>query len=180
MNEILNQIVSNTIITGFFTAIIAYFFHKRTERNTSIIKREFEALSKKDHSYFEWQQNTVELLGQVYIHLNRLKLAFQNRYSKIKEFDKFYEDEIILKSNQHIRDLLIDNGHFLPPELLGEAAKLIEHFDIWLTKYNQLRINDKDIHTKQIYVGPDGFHFPESAEKLFKDKYIEMFTKLHQ
>lgn len=180
MPEFLQQILGSTIVTAFFTAIIAYFFHKKTERHNSVIKREFEALSKKDNSYFEWRKNTVELLGQVYIHLNRLKLAFQNKYSKIKEYDQFYEDEIILKSNQHIRDLLITNGHSLPPELLDEATKLIEHFDVWLTKYNQIRVLDKDTVTKQIYVGPDGFRFPENAEKMFKEKYVEMFNALHR
>ncbi|ALR30618.1 hypothetical protein ATE47_08810 [Chryseobacterium sp. IHB B 17019] len=180
MSEILQQILGSTIVTAFFTAIIAYFFHRKTERQNAVIKREFESLSKKDTSYFEWRKNTVELLGQVYIHLNRLKLAFQNKYSKIKDYDQFYEDEIILKSNQHIRDLLINNGHFLPPELLDEATKLIEHFDVWLTKYHQTRILNKDINSKQIYVGPDGFRFPENTEKLFKEKYIEMFNELHK
>ncbi|REC48408.1 MULTISPECIES: hypothetical protein [Chryseobacterium] len=180
MSEFFKQILGSTIITGFFTAVIAYFFHKRTEKYNSVLKREFEALSKKDTAYFEWRKNTVELLGQVYIHLNRLKLAFQNKYSKVQEYDRFYEDEIILKSNQHIRDLLINNGHALPPELLDEATKLIEHFDVWLTKYNQIRILDKDFNSKQIYVGPDGFRFPENAERLFKEKYVEMFNELHR
>jgi hypothetical protein len=180
MSELLQQILGSSIVTALFTAIIAYFFHKRTERHNAILKREFEALAKKDTSYFEWRKNTVELLGQVYIHLNRLKLAFQNKYSKIKDHDPFYEDEIIYQSNKHIRDLLINNGHFLPPELLDEATKLVEHFDVWLTKYHQTRIVQKDFHSKQIYVGPDGFRFPENAEKMFKDKYVEMFNELHK
>jgi hypothetical protein len=179
MSELLQQILGSSIVTALFTAIIAYFFHQRTERQNAIIKREFEHLSKKDNSYFEWRKNTAELLGQVYIHLNRLSLGFKNKYSKLKEYDQFYEDEVIYKSNKHIRDLLISNGHFLPPELLDEATKLIEHFDVWLTKYNQIRMVSKDFNTKQIYVGPDNFRFPENAEKMFKEKYMEMFNELH-
>lgn len=180
MSELLKQIISNSILIALFTSAIAYFFHKRTERQNAVLKREFEQLSSKDNSHFEWRKNTVELLGQVYIHLNRLGLGFQNKYSKIPEYDSYYEDEIIFKSNQHIRDLLINNGHFLPPELLDEASKLIEHFDVWLTKYNQIRSIDKDTKTTQIYVGPDGFRFPENAERLFKEKYVEMFNDLHK
>ncbi|WP_027381711.1 hypothetical protein [Chryseobacterium daeguense] len=180
MPELLQQILGSTIVTAFFTAVIAYFFSRKTENQNAVIRREFEALSKKDNSYFEWRKNTVELLGQVYLHLNRLKDAFKNKYSKINEYDPFYEDEIIYSSNKHIRDLLINNGHFLPPELLDEATKLIEHFDIWLNKYHQLRILQKDMQSKQIYVGPDGFRFPENAEKMFKEKYIEMFNDLHK
>jgi hypothetical protein len=180
MSELLQQILGSSIVTALFTAVIAYFFHKRTERQNAVIKREFEALSKKDSTYFEWRKNTVELLGQVYIHLNRLSLAFKNKYSKLKEYDPFFEDEIIYQSNKHIRDLLLNNGHFLPPELLDEASKLVEHFDIWLNKYNEIRILNKDIQTKKIYVGPDGFRFPENAEKMFKEKYVEMFNELHR
>ncbi|WP_449397779.1 hypothetical protein [Chryseobacterium wanjuense] len=180
MSELLQQILGSSIVTALFTAVIAYFFHLRTERQNAVLKREFEVLSKKDSSYFEWRKNTVELLGQVYIHLNRLKLAFQNKYSKIKEYDPFYEDEIIYQSNKHIRDLLISNGHYLQPELLNEASKLIEHFDVWLTKYHQTRVMQKDLHSKQIYVYLDGFQFPENAEKMFKEKYVEMFNELHK
>lgn len=180
MSELLKQILSSTLITTLITSAIVYFFHKKTERQNAVLKREFDELSKKDTVHFEWRKNTVELLGQVYIHLNRISSGFKNKYSKMKEYDPYYEDEIMYYSNKHIRDVLINNGHYLPPELLDEANKLIEHFDIWLSKYNQIRSVEKNDQIKQIYVGPDGFRFPENAEKMFKEKYIEMFNILHQ
>ncbi|GAB0157420.1 hypothetical protein CHRYSEOSP005_26950 [Chryseobacterium sp. Alg-005] len=180
MSELLKQILGSTITTTLITSVIVYFFHKRTEKQNALIKREFEKLSQKDNAHFEWRKNTVELLGQVYIHLNRTSLGFKNTYSKLKKYDPFYENEIMYHSNKHIRDVLISNGHYLPPDLLDEATKLIEHFDAWLTKYNQVRTIEKNDQIKQIYVGPDGFRFPENAEKMFKDKYVEMFNSLHE
>lgn len=175
----MKQILGSSIITTLLTSIIVYYFHKKTERQNALIKREFDNLAQKDNAHFEWRKNTVELLGQVYLHLNRTSLGFKNKYSGIKDYDPYYEDEVIYDSNKHIRDLLIEKGHYLPPELLDEASRLVEHFDVWLTKYNQTRLVEKDIKTKQIYVGPDGFRFPENAEKMFKEKYIEMFKSLH-
>ena len=176
MTDLFKIILGSSIVTSFLTSIIAYIFHKKTERTNAEIKREFEILS---HD-FEWKQKTTELLGQVYIHLNRTSRAFQNKYSKLENYNAFYEDEIIFTSNKRIRDILLENGHYLPPELLDEASKLIEHYDVWLVKYNNLRKVNNDKSTIQIYVGPDGFNFPENAEEIFKEKYTKMFQSIRQ
>ncbi|MFZ1784899.1 MAG: hypothetical protein WAU23_06815 [Ferruginibacter sp.] len=176
MTELFKIILGSSIVTTLLTSIIAYIFHKKTERTNAEIKREFEILSQD----FDWKQKTTELLGQVYIHLNRTRLAFENKYSKLKKYDAFYEDEIFYSSNKRIRDILLENGHHIPPELLEEASKLIEHYDAWLIKYNNLRKVNKDETTIQIYVGPDGFRFPEKAEDMFKEKYTEMFQVIRR
>ena len=40
---------------------------------------------------------------------------------------------------KEIVDILLDNGHYLPPELLEQASRFIEHYDVWLNKYENLR-----------------------------------------
>lgn len=142
------------------------------------MKREFELLSQAQDADFEWRKKTTELLGQVYIHLNRTRLAFKNKYSQLEKYEEVYEDEVIFTSNRKIRDLLLDNGHHLPPDLLEQASLLIEHFDVWLNKYHNLRKVEHNKSIVQIYVGPDGFRFPDKAEELFKIKYIELFNEI--
>jgi hypothetical protein len=180
MEDLFKTILGSSIVTTILTSAIVYYFHKKTERNNAEIKHEFDKISQIYNTDFEWRKQTTELLGQVYTHLNRTRLAFENTYSKLKKYDSNFEDEIMHTSNKKIRDILLENGHHLPPELLGEASKLIEHYDAWLIKYHTVRKVNEDKNTIHIYVGPDGFAFPEKAEGMFKEKYEEMFQKMRQ
>jgi hypothetical protein len=180
MEDLLKTILGSSIVTTILTSAIVYYFHKKTERRDAEIKHEFDKISQIHNTDFEWRKQTTELLGQVYTHLNRTRLAFENTYCKLKKYDSNFEDEIMYTSNKKIRDILLENGHYLPPELLGEASKLIEHYDAWLIKYHTMRKVNEDKNTIHIYVGPDGFAFPEKAEEMFKEKYEEMFQKMRQ
>ena len=66
----------------------------------------------------------------------------------------------------------------IPPEIIEEASKLVEHYDAWLVKYQKLRIEQKDTKTVHIYVGPDGIPYPDDAEEKFKSQYIRLFNQL--
>lgn len=180
MGDLFQTILGSSIVTTIFTSAIAYYFHKRTERANSEIKREFDRISQIQNTDFEWKKRTTELLGQVYIHLNRSRIAFENTYSKLKEYNSIFEDEVVYTSNKKIRDILLENGNYLPPELLDEASKLIEHYDAWLIKYLKTRKVNNDTTTIHIYVGPDGYKFPRMAEGLFKAKYEEMFQEIRR
>lgn len=176
MSEIFQIILGSSVVTTIGTSIISYFFHRRTERSNAEIKGEFEHLSRIQTTDFEWKKQTTEILGQIYIYLNRTRLAFERKYSRLEKYDQYFEDEIIFTTNKRIRDLVIENGHHIPPELLDEASKLVEHYDAWLIKYNLIRKINKDTSTIHIYVGTDGFPFPEAAEQKFKESYIQLFN----
>ncbi len=180
MGELYQTILGSSIVTTIFTSAIAFYFHKKEQRVNSEIKREFDRISQVQNTDFEWKRQTTELLGQVYIHLSRTRIAFDNTYSKLKKYDAIFEDEVIYHSNKIIRDILITNGHHLPPELLDEASKLIEHYDAWLITYHKIRKVNNDTTTIQVYVGPEGFAFPSMAEGKFKEKYIEMFQEIRR
>lgn len=139
MSEIMKIILGSSILTTIATGLISYFFHRRTERLNAEIKREFEIRSQIQTTHFKWKKQTSKILGQVYIHLNRTRLLFQNKYSKLKEYDQYLEDEILFVSNKYIRDSILENGHHIPPELLEEASRLVEHYDAWLVKYHNSR-----------------------------------------
>ncbi len=180
MDTLIQTILGSSIVTTVLTSGIAYYFHKKTERGTAEVKREFERLAQIQSSDFEWRKKVTELLGQVYIHLNRSRMAFEHTYCRLKAYDAVFEDEVIYHSNKLLRDTLLANGNHLPPELLEQASMLIEHYDAWLVKYEKLRKQQKDNSTVQIYVGPDGYPFPVDAEELFKEKYQELFRELRQ
>ena len=178
MSETLQIILGSTLATTLFTSIIAFLFHKKTERTNALLKREFELLAQRDNTDLEFKKQSAQLLGQVYMYLNRTRKSYKNKYSILKEYNQYYEDEIVYKSNQQLRTLLLENGHYIPPNLLEEASNIVEHFDVWFSKYHQIRKINKDTETIQIYVGPDGFHFPITAENKFKESYIKLYESL--
>jgi hypothetical protein len=179
MIEIIQTILGSSIITTALTAPIIYFFHKRTERTNAKIKHEFERLTNIKTADFDWQRKTTELLGQVYLHLNRTRFA-TTAYFKMTVYNAFFEDEVIYNSNLKVRNMLLENGHYLPPELLEDAAELLAHYDLWLAKYNAVRKEAKDFTTVHIFVGPDGSPFPSKAEGKFKKKYEDMFVAMRK
>jgi len=178
MEQVVQIILGSSLVTSMLTGTIAYFFHKKTERFNAVIKQEFEIRSQIRNTDMEWKKQSAKLLGQVYIHLNRTRLAMKRIYSKLDHYDECFENEIMYKSNKHIRDSILDNGHYIPPEIIEEASKLVEHYDAWLVKYQKLRIEQKDTKTVHIYVGPDGIPYPDDAEEKFKSQYIRLFNQL--
>src|SRR3954453_12311963 len=61
-----------------------------------------------------WRENSViQLLGPVYIQLDRTKRAFDRWDGK----NLFLEAEVIKNGNLAIRDLLLSKPHLIPPEL---------------------------------------------------------------
>lgn len=173
MEDLLQTLISSTVITSLLTAAIAYYFNKKAES----IKQELNRVAQLHSSDLEWKKKTTELLGQVYIHLNRTNKAYEATKSS-KVYNQLHEEEVFYNSNKKIRDLLLENGHHIPPELLEEAANLIEHYDQWLIKYQQLRVIGQNTEIPHIYVGPDGFRFPANAEANFKKKYEELFHSM--
>lgn len=177
MDNVAQIILGSSIGTSILTGIIAYFFHKKTERFNAEVKNEFEILSRIQNTDLEWKKQSAKLLGQVYIHLNRTRLAFAN-YHKLRNYDEFFENEIMYHSNKHIRDSILENGHYIPPEILEEASKLVEHYDVWLVKYHRLRKELNDKTTVHVYVGPDGVPYPQDAEEKIKAEYIKLFKQI--
>ena len=82
--------------------------------------------------------------------------------------------------NETIRDLLLTKGHLIPPELLEDAGKLVEHYDVWLEKFEKQRSSENpDPEAKFVFAGPDGFPFPSESEKRFQDKFRAYWGDLY-
>lgn len=125
-----------------------------------------------------WKEASVaELLGPVNMQFIRTKRAF-DRWNKK---NLFLEAKVVKVGNETIRNLLLEKGHLIPPELLEDAGKLIEHYDVWLEKFENQRLSESpNIDTAFIFVGPDGYPFPSKSEKIFKDKFNEYWNDLYK
>ena len=170
MSESLNvsQLIATAIISGgVVSAVIGIIF------KGFITKIEADIKSK-----LTWKEESVsELLAPIYMQFGRTHRAFDRWYSK----NLFLEAKVIGEGNRIIRDLLLNKGHLIPPELLEDAGKLIEHYDVWLEKFEKQRLSENpDIETEFVFVGPDGYPFPSESEKRFIKKYKEYWDDLYK
>jgi hypothetical protein len=68
----------------------------------------------------------------------------------------------------------------IPPELLEDAGKLVEHYDVWLEKFEKQRLAEQpDLETPFTFVGPEGYPFPRQSAQRFKDKFREYWGQLY-
>ncbi len=119
----------------------------------------------------------VLVLGPLNMQFDRTKRAFE----RWRDQNIFLEAKVVRVGNETIRDLLLSKGHLIPPEILEDAGKLIEHYDVWLEKFEKQRLSEKpDLETKFIFVGTDGFPFPVEAEKKFRSKFSEYWHELYE
>jgi len=116
-----------------------------------------------------------ELLSPLYLEFERTRGAFERWTSK----NLYLEAEVIRKGNLHIRDLLLQKTHLIPPQLRADAVRLVEHYDVWLEAFNRLRGGKKPVANEPfVFVGPAGFPFPVDAEQHFLQTYHEYMQDL--
>lgn len=178
---------SNPIIAGLIAGITSgavistlagFMLHQRTVTIEENIRHFFQQSIEVFKSKRDWKEQSVaELLGPVFIHLDRSKRAFDRWKNK-----NFYiEAKVIGESNLKIRNLLLDKPHLIPPELLTDAAKLIEHYDRWLEEFEKVRASSKpDLDTPFVFVGPSGYPFPRESELRFKETFMQYWKDLYQ
>ena len=108
--------------------------------------------------------------------LDRTKRAF-DRYKKKNEY---IETKVMKIGNETVRDLLLENGQLIPPELLVGAGKLIEHYDVWLEVYENERVKKKpEVGSIFVFAGPQGYPFPSEAERDFRKVFDEYWLELY-
>lgn len=125
----------------------------------------------------KWKEASVKkLLGPLNIHFERTKRA----YVRWSDKNLYLEAKVVKDGNEIIRDLLLNNGHLIPIELLDAAGNLIEHYDVWLEQFDELRsTQSQSTSATFVFAGPEGYPFPQSAEQEFRNKYIEYWNELY-
>ena len=166
---LISGIASGTVIA----VILNVIFKKRMDTIQEQIRSQFEII----RSQREWKERSIaELLGPICMLLNRTSLAFKRWDPK----NSFLEAEVIAKSNQKIRDILLDKGYLIPSELLPDALKFVEHYDRWLEEFNKIRVESIDETKPFVFTGPEGYPFPKESEENFKKCFKEYWEELYK
>lgn len=166
MKEIEQLILAALLSGAVISSVMGVIFHRYVTKVEQEIK-----------SQRGWREKAVsELLGPVNMQLDRTQRAFNRWTSK----NLYLEAKIIKEANQTIRDLLLTKGHLIPPELLEDAGKLIEHYDVWLEKFEKQRMAEKpDLESPFTFAGPEGYPFPRQSANCFQDKFQEYWKELY-
>ena len=177
MDELVRLLASGLISGTVISAILTFFFNRRTTQIQEQIRDQYERSMAIFQSTRAWKEQSVsELLGPLYMQFDRTKRAFGRWRSK----NLYLETKVIREGNLTIRDLLLTRGYLIPPELLNDAGKLVEHYDRWLEEFEKKRSSEQpDLDSEFTFVGPQGFPFPTQSEANFKAKFEQMWAELY-
>ena len=122
------------------SAICAFLFQRQAAQIQNQVRSEFERQNSILSSQRKWKETALsELLGPVYMQLDRTKRAF-DRY---RDRNTYLEAKVIRVGNETIRDLLLTKGHLIPASLIKDAGLLVEHYDRWLEEFDKQRSEQK-------------------------------------
>lgn len=159
------------------TSILGALFLRRNKMVESEIKTHFDERFRVFESKRLWMEQALsQFLGPMIMQFERTKRAF-DRWDKR---NPYIEGEVVRKGNLTIRDLLVNNGHLIPPRLMLDAVRLVEHYDAWLEEFENVRgqySSGKD--SAFVFVGPKGYGFPGDAEAHFKDEFRRLQKDLY-
>lgn len=146
------------------SGILGYFFLNREERLKKTIEAEFKKRDTFFNAQFDYKRRALEeLLGPIMMQLKRSSIAFTSYKA-----NDHYRESIFKQCNEAIRDLLLEKGYLIPPDLQSEAGDFLQHYDGWLQHHHQLREVDKDMDKPFVFT----HDFPRTAEKAFNKKYM--------
>lgn len=174
MEPLTQTIVSGLISGGLISVVAGFVLHSRSQRIEAEIKNQFQKQYDLFQSQRKWKEKSFEeLLGPVYMQLDRTKRAFD----RWKEKNLYLELNVIHKGNKTIRDLLLNKGHLIPTELTDHAGLLIDHYDGWLQRFDEVRVK-KEAGEDVPFVFT--YDFPGESAKAFRDAFHTRRTELYR
>lgn len=181
---LLSSIVGGSVVSALSTLLLEVWKERATAKFDHRLEQQMAGFNHeltKQLTLFETQRNwkeqaLVTLYGPLIMQFDRTQRAFQ-RY---RANDLYLEAEVMKRSNEAIRELLLSHGHFLSADLLDAAGLLIEHYDVWLAEYARVRKPDSlDSDTQFVFAGPQGYVFPKAAEQAFRDRFHALQADLY-
>ena len=163
--------------SGIASTVAGALLLRHTRTLESEIARQFDERLRVFESTRLWKEKCLsQLLGPTVMQLARTKHAFERWNSK----NLYLEARIVREGNLVIRDLLLNNGHLIPPHLMGDATKLIEHYDRWLEEFDAKRLKDSPATQDAfVFVGPEGFPFPTDSEERITKAFHQLQQELY-
>lgn len=179
MSEFLNVTLGGLLGSSLASAVFGALALRRSKRVEGEIKEHFDRGLKVFESTRAWKEQVLfELLGPMQMQFERTQRAFRRWGRK----NLYLEAEVVRKGNETIRDLLLTKGHLIPPGLMGEAGALVEHYDAWLERFEEVRgaaAGAASSGEDFVYVGPAGYPFPSAAEAKFKEEFRRLQKELY-
>ncbi len=172
MNDALLSLTTGLLGATVPTAF-GYLFTRRQTAAVEEIRRQFAVATETDTRGREWTVRAVEeLLAPLVAQFDRTALALK----RWRNNDPYVEDLVVYPSHKISRDLLTQNGHLVPPELREHSAALTLHYDVWLEAHARAR---KQGSQERIFVGSEGFPFPQEAEQAFRLAFARLWDELY-
>ena len=129
----------------------------------------------------EWREKSLsELIGPVYMHLDRTSQVAKRYKKTYKEQTTSYFDALLMRdSNEAVRSILLSKGHLLPEDLRDHAHALVAHYDVWLRRFDAKVAVEKPTAESFFDVGFAEVPFPKEAAKAFRDSYERLRKELY-
>ena len=177
MDPLVSGVLAGVTSGSVMAAVLGFVLSRRTEMVKREVEVQFERLNDTFRSQRAWKERSIsELLGPVCIQLERTKRA----YARWSNKNLFLEAKVIKEGNLAVRDMFLKYPHLIPPELLEQSSRLIEHYDRWLEEFEKIRQAEKpDLNTRFVFVGPAGYRFPSDAEQKFQEVYRSYWRELY-
>ena len=104
----------------------------------------------------------AEVLGPVHMQMRRAEAA----YRSYLDDRKFIYTLVLRDSNTAVRDLLLERGYLLPTDLQDDALQLIQHLDIWLVKWHDMRARTNPSLDDPFVLANESVYPKRSAQNL--------------
>lgn len=177
MESLIDSLIAGIVSGSVISAVVGLLVHRRTTMIGEEIRTQFQKSLDVSRSRREWKEQSLsELLGPVYMQLDRTERAFKRWTSK----NLYLEAKIIREGNLTIRNLLLEKGYLIPPELLDDAGRLVEHYDRWLEEFEKQRLSENpELNAPFTFVGPAGYPFPRDAAHRFQETFSKLWDELY-
>ena len=125
----------------------------------------------------DWKERSLStVVGPVVMHLNRTKkVAERYRNNPVS----FFDAKIMKHSNVAVRDILVTNGHLIPENLREVSHRLIEHYDVWIRRFDKKVAKENPNHNSDFDVGIANPGYPEEADRKFNDALKQLQQELY-
>ncbi|MDP2354753.1 MAG: hypothetical protein Q8M31_01670 [Beijerinckiaceae bacterium] len=159
-------VIAGVTSGGVFSAIMGLILQRKSAEIQNSVKSEFERQNTIYLSKRRWKESALhELFGPIYMQLDRTRRAFERYNAR----NTYLEAKVLKEGNEVVRNLLLSKGHLIPPHLLEDAGRLVEHYDRWLEEFDrQRRADQPELGSTFVFAGPAGYPFPKDADDRFR------------
>ena len=116
------------------------------------------------------RNSKLNALGKIYINLKRSSVAYNNY---IKEGKTYLHARVLKDCNVKTRELLLENAHILNEDLRNDSIDLINHYDIWIEKWINLK-QKRDLELDDVFIFENKYRFPRDAERRLKEEFFKI------